>query len=173
MSGRPLGVVSGASGPLFGGLETHFSLFRVLERPNLSSVLCSLLRKKHRRLITRNQGIKGSRNKGPGPRAQGPGSRVQGPGSSVQGPGSRGQGPGARVQAGKIPRSLTTRKQGIEEPRARRDVRSTLNSPTQRRVRSSVASLLSLRSSEPPSRRLVARPDPPDLRGPGPARCHP
>ena len=35
------------------------------------------------------------------------------------------------------------------------------NSPSQRRVRSWVASLLSLRSSEPPSRRLVARPRPP------------
>jgi len=35
------------------------------------------------------------------------------------------------------------------------------NSPSQRRVRSPVASLLSLRSSEPPSRRLVARPRPP------------
>ena len=44
------------------------------------------------------------------------------------------------------------------------------NSPTLRRVRFRVASLLSLRASEPPSRRLVGRPDPPDLRGVGPAR---
>ena len=74
----------------------------------------------------------------PGPRAQGPRSRVQSLGSRVQGSGSRIPGPGSRIQGlgsrdqgpgGVALRSLTTRNQGIKEPKARRDVRSTLNPP--------------------------------------------